>query len=312
MTQYKFTIGCDPEVFLTKRGKPASAFGLLEGTKESPKKTIGGAYQVDGMAAEFNTDPVGLVGQWGNDTNLFKDWDYKIVSQLAQIKEALPTGYTLHARPTMEFGKEFLDKQPEEAKELGCDPDYNAYTLKANPRPDGEKTFRTGAGHIHIGWGADIPPLNEEHMEICGGFVKMMDATVGMFMTLIDRDPKRRDLYGKAGAFRPKPYGVEYRTPSNVWIRNRDTRKAIWVLTQYAIRSMSKGNSPEQACGRDDIEEIINTGNVEAARQAIDTIFKAIHKQNYYWRMYPGLPIYVRRPIDKADRDATQELTNAE
>ena len=32
-----FTIGCDPEFFLEKNGKPFSAIGLIGGTKEAPK-----------------------------------------------------------------------------------------------------------------------------------------------------------------------------------------------------------------------------------------------------------------------------------
>ncbi len=310
--EYKFTIGCDPEVFVTKKGKPASAYGLLEGTKDSPKKNECGAYQVDGMAAEFNTDPVGLVSYYGSDTGNFAHWDFRIVTQIQKIKDALPEGHTVHARPVVEFGKEFLDAQPEEAKELGCDPDYNAYTLKANPRPDGERTFRTGAGHIHIGWGADVPPMNEEHMQICADFVKVLDATVGMFMTVVDRDPRRRELYGKAGAFRPKPYGVEYRTPSNVWIRNRDMRKAIWVLTQHAVYCMSKGAEPSRICGFDDVERIINEGDVEKAEVALDVIFSSIHTRHNFWRVYSGFPAYIARCIEKADNEANKEaLANA-
>ena len=32
-----------------------------------------------------------------------------------------------------------------------------------------------------------------------------------------DSSNERRELYGQAGRFRPKPYGIEYRTPSNFW-----------------------------------------------------------------------------------------------
>lgn len=56
----KFTIGCDPEIFVKKNGRPVSAFGLVQGTKESPQKTKFGAVQVDGMALEINTNPVDL------------------------------------------------------------------------------------------------------------------------------------------------------------------------------------------------------------------------------------------------------------
>jgi hypothetical protein len=250
-----FTFGCDPEVFLKKRGKPVSALGLIPGDKKNPHKTDGGAIQVDGMAAEFNIDPVPM--------NDFETFNTRIVKQIKEIR-GRAEGYNLNISPTQEFGKEFLDAQPKEAKELGCDPDYNAYTLKPNPMPDGERTFRTGAGHVHIGWGADIPVDNEEHIEICANFVKVLDATLGLFMTLIDDDPLRRELYGKAGAFRPKPYGVEYRTPSNVWIKHRDNRRAVFALLRYATW-LATTKFPENTLPHMPIVRLIDNGNKVAA-----------------------------------------------
>lgn len=297
-----FTIGCDPEVFVTRKGKPHSAFGLLEGTKEKPHKTELGAYQVDGMAAEFNTDPVNLTTHYNGDSFMFETWNERIVSQMKAIREALPDDCSIRAVPVMDFGQEFLDQQPDEAKELGCDPDYSAYTLKPNPRPDGEATFRTGAGHIHIGWGADIPVNNEEHIQICADFVKVLDATVGMLMTYIDREPRRRLLYGKAGAFRPKPYGVEYRTPSNVWINNRDMRKAVWVLTQEAIARRIADTPVSQIIGLEtkSPQEIIDTGDHAAALTALDYIFEKRHRR-LSWGQYRQ-PSYLRRIIRATER----------
>lgn len=299
----KFTIGCDPEVFVTKRGKPASAYGILEGTKESPFKTKNGAYQVDGMAAEFNTDPVGIRDQYNYKIDRsFAVWDNRINEQIATIREKLKeTGHSIKIAPTMEFGQEFLDNQPAAAKELGCDPDYSAYTMKANPRPDGEKTFRTGAGHIHIGWGADIPIDNEEHIAICAEFVKTLDATVGMFMTYIDRDPLRRELYGKAGAFRPKPYGVEYRTPSNMWIINRDRRRCIYDLVQLAIAEQMAARRPEHPLAS--AQEIIDTGNHTLAKEALDILLENDYRRRFgrYYKFNP--PIYFRRVFTSVEKE---------
>lgn len=309
--QQQFTIGCDPEVFLTKRGKPVSAYGLLEGTKETPHKTEGGAYQVDGMAAEFNTDPLPLAQgpySW-NNAQFFERWNQAILSQMRQLKEAVPKGVVLKQVPVMEFGKEFLDKQPEKAKELGCDPDYSAYTEQHNPMPDGERTFRSGAGHVHIGWGDGIPVTNKEHISICASFVKQLDATVGMLMTVIDRDPRRRELYGKAGAFRPKPYGVEYRTPSNVWLQTRDTRYAMWRMIQTAITREARELRKLEIIVWDDVgrvirrdqdydpQEIINTGDVEKAKLVLAR----------HLNMEMGL---YNRIVARADKEAAKNGTD--
>jgi hypothetical protein len=262
----QFLIGADPEVFVRKNGKPLSAYGMIEGTKDSPKKTSNGAVQVDGMALEFNIDPTPY-----RDFNAF---NFNIVKTVRDLKE-LAGGVTLVPEPVQEFGKEFMDAQPDAAKELGCDPDFNAYTGEENPRPDGDRPFRTGAGHVHVGWGEGIPVDNPEHFEICQGFVKMLDATVGLYMAYIDRDPRRRELYGKAGAFRVKPYGVEYRTPSNVWIKNKARRQMMHYMINRAIDEHIKGNGPEQLYNvtQDEVREIIDSGDWERAHNILDVYF---------------------------------------
>ena len=270
MSQFK--IGADPELFLRENGKAISAFGMVEGTKESPHKTSNGAYQVDGMALEFNIDPVPTQG-------CFEQFNINIINTVKAMKARVAENgegkrYTFAIQPTQDFDPEYLANQPKEALELGCDPDFNAYTGEENPRPDGERPFRTAAGHVHVGWGADIPIDNEEHREICNNFVKMLDATVGMFMTVIDRDPRRREMYGKAGACRYKPYGVEYRTPSNVWIINRDRRQVMYNLVRIAINKMSQGSTVEAVTTltEEQIQNVINNGEHLVARAVVDKI----------------------------------------
>lgn len=261
-----FTFGADPEIFVKKNGVPVSAHGLVSGTKQSPLATATGAVQVDGMALEFNINP-----SPARDFDLF---NLNIVTTIRDLRQMVP-GYSFNLSPVQEFSEEYLAAQPDEAKELGCDPDFNAYTGLANPRPDGTRNFRTGAGHVHIGWGADIPIENAEHFEICSSFVKMLDVTVGFFMTYIDRDPRRRELYGSAGAFRPKSYGVEYRTPSNVWLTNKDRRRMMWSMMNLAITAKRNGFSAEKATGltEQQIVDIINNGDYETACHILDTKF---------------------------------------
>ncbi len=272
-----FTIGADPEIFVKKNGKPFSAYGLIPGTKKKPYKTERGAVQVDGMALEFNIEPTFLLPHY------FDDFNQNIVQTLKDLRNLTDKSVNFNIAPVQEFSPEYMASQPDEAKELGCDPDYNAYTLTENPRPDGERNFRTAAGHIHIGWGADIPVENEEHIQICAGFIKMMDATVGMFMTYIDRDPRRRELYGKAGAFRPKSYGVEYRTPSNLWIIQRERRQMIHALSSMATQNMKNGRDIPSVTGLAEGEEavrrVIDNGDHAIARNVLTRMCT----QGYLW-----------------------------
>lgn len=263
----EFTIGCDPEIFLTREGTAVSAHGMIPGDKKAPYPVDGGAIQVDGTAVEFNTDPVPYQD--------FDAWNAKIVlvmRQLAKEVKAKDPSLTFNLSPVQDYDPEYLASLPDEAKELGCDPDYCAYTLEANPRPDGDRPFRTGAGHIHIGWGADIPVDNREHHEICASFVKMLDATVGMFMTVIDREPRRRELYGKAGAYRAKPYGVEYRFPSNVWLKSKARRKVVHHLINKALYYMRQGYGVQDVVGlsEEQVRVILDTGNFAAAKTCLN------------------------------------------
>lgn len=279
-----FSIGADPEIFVIKNGQAISAHGLIPGTKKEPFKLPNGAGQVDGMALEFNINP--------SPVSDFDSFNHNVVDTVRELKtlanQGEVKGITFAKRVSvMDFGEEYLAEQPEEAKELGCDPDYDAYTMKANPRPDGTRTFRTAAGHIHVGWGADIPVENEEHMEICASFVKMLDATVGMLMTYMDREPRRRELYGKAGAFRVKSYGVEYRTPSNAWIWNRDRRKLVHYAVNKAIQYKTAGYEVERISGgydEEDIRDIINTGDWQRALPMLDRMFSSDYSVLTPWK----------------------------
>lgn len=269
-----FMFGADPEIFVKKNGKAVSAHGLIEGTKKSPFKTSRGAVQVDGTALEFNVDPV--------PANDFETFNANIVATLADLKKMVP-GYSFNVAPVQEYPPEYLASIPDEAKALGCDPDFNAYTLKENPMPDMERSFRTGAGHIHIGWGQDIPIDNPDHIKICADFVKTLDMTVGLFMTCIDKDKKRRELYGCAGAFRPKPYGVEYRTPSNAWITTRARRSMVHILLNRAINLQTAGRTSFTQYGipEEKIVEIINTGDAESAQNLLKGVISHRDSDNF-------------------------------
>lgn len=222
---YDFKIGADPEFFVKKFGKLVSAHGLVPGSKENPFLVPKGAVQVDGMALEFNIDPA-------EDYDAFED---NMSSVLDSITAMVP-GYEIFVEPVADFGADYIQAQPDEAKELGCSPDFSAYTGQANPRPNADVPFRTASGHVHIGWteGADIN--DEGHLEACRALTKSLDVWLGIPSLVWDQDERRRSLYGAAGAFRPKPYGMEYRVLSNKWITDPVLRMTVYHNTIEAIR----------------------------------------------------------------------------
>lgn len=226
----KLLIGCDPEIFVKskKTGQYVSAHGLIPGTKDTPHRVEKGAVQVDGMALEFNTDPASTAEEFLDN----------VQTVMAQLEAMLPDDLVLALDPTATFTKAHFDLQPEEAKELGCEPDFNAYTMKENPRPDNTTTMRTASGHVHIGFCEGADPQSEEHMLRCSLLVKQLDAWLGVPSLLYDKDQKRRTMYGAPGAFRPKPYGVEYRVLSNRWLSSPDLIRWVFNTTKAAVDNL--------------------------------------------------------------------------
>ena len=250
-------IGADPELFIQKDGKFVSAHGIIPGTKEKPYPVERGAVQVDGMALEFNIDPA----------IQFQEFEHNINTVLYALRAMVPSEYEFVVSPTADFDPEYMASLPKEAVELGCDPDYNAWTGQVNDRPEQHSVMRTAAGHVHIGWTKDADPHDDGHFTLCTEVSQEMDALIGIHSVLTDRDQKRRQMYGQAGAFRPKSYGVEYRVLSNYWIASPKEMEMVWHLSHLAIHNVIEEKSiiPAIKGGGFDIQKIINDGEIGRA-----------------------------------------------
>lgn len=226
-------IGADPEFFVKDldTGKLVSAYGLVAGTKETPLPVDSGAVQVDGMALEININPA----------EDFEHFNGNLSRVLNQLQIMLPANLSFEFSPVAEFGRQYIDSQPEVARRLGCDPDWNAYTAAQNPPPNADMPFRTASGHIHIGWTENEDPNHPDHLEACCMLAKQLDVILGISSMYWDTNVKRRLLYGKAGAFRPKPYGMEYRVLSNEWLKNLWTRQFVFNGARYAFETLTEG-----------------------------------------------------------------------
>lgn len=254
----QFLIGSDPELFVMKGEEYLSAHGMIPGDKKNPHLVTDGAVQVDGMALEFNTNPAENEEQWV----------YNLSSVMAELCAMVPE-FEVVAHPVAKFTPEYMEQQPEEALELGCDPDFNAWHDGAEyTKPNACLPMRTGAGHVHIGWTKDANLGDAGHVLMCHQLVRQLDFYLGLPSLLFDDNVERRSMYGKAGCHRVKTYGVEYRVLSNKWVGDEHLQRWVFRATHEAINQLLKGNDLAKKWGN--IENIINNSDVERALTIIE------------------------------------------
>ena len=264
--QYRLLgVGTDIEVFLKdKKGNPYPVCGLLGGTKEKPRETPlgpGFTVQEDNVMAEFNVPPA-------HDSDAF-------VYQLNLMKGHLTQYFKQHKLdlaicPSMLFDPSQL--MSPQARKFGCEPDYDVWTLNEN-EIDTEnpalRRLRTAGGHIHVSFEVDsrAPELSETFL-----VVKMMDLFLGVPSIYADTDSRRRQFYGRPGAFRVKQYskdchGIEYRTLSNFWFGYEDWMYYVFEAVRQAFSNINHMHSAESKLDskQELIHLAINEGNREAA-----------------------------------------------
>ena len=245
----KVLVGCDPEIFLTKDNKYVSGHDLIPGTKDIPYPVRDGMVQVDGTALEYGITPTSNMAE-------FVQRNCSVIATLASMVE----GYNLSITPTVRYDVEYFKALPKTAKELGCNPDFNAWTGEYNPTPVSKGTMRTASGHIHIGWTENKDCYSDEHFDRCIRLVRELDYYLGLPSLDWDSDNKRRSLYGQAGAFRPKSYGAEYRVLSNAWCTSSELMERVFSLTQLCQSNLDSGVSLQDTY-IDLARDIINNNN---------------------------------------------------
>jgi hypothetical protein len=118
----------------------------------------------------------------------------------------LPKGHSMSWVPAVEFDEQVFADAPDDYKELGCSPDWNAWEEDLNPPPycEDRPFLRTASGHIHIGWGENYSLDDALHQRNCFDFVKQLDWYLGGWSLKHDSDPTRRTLYGRARSLSPE------------------------------------------------------------------------------------------------------------
>lgn len=263
-----FTLGSDPELMLFDKSTSTlrSAIPLLKGTKTAPVKIPGGVVIHDNVNAEFGITPAKTEDDWVDTTGVV----------LRCISQMLPRDVELRAIASADYPTEELLLP--EAREFACDPDFDPYVYEINFVPDtaADETLRSCGGHIHIG--ADMVASSIDNQ---GDTAKAMDVFLGIPSLLLDKDPsshRRRELYGKAGAHRPKTYGVEYRALGNFWVSHPKLARLMHRLTRDGLAAWENGHLEAIQWGL--VRKTINNNLLDKAEKAIKGLIAPLLQQD--------------------------------
>lgn len=213
-------IGSDIEYFVrAPSGEIVSAEGHIKGTKSAPYRFSDDLYfatQLDNVLAEGNIPPCSTEDMWVNNHLVLR----------RAIEKQLPLGFRTEACASARLHSRYLT---ENARQMGCDPSFNAWTGNVIP-PTMPKSFIRSAGfHVHIGYPNPSKAVNCQLM-------KWMDVYVGAVAALVEPVSDRHILgYGRAGNYRNQPHGAEYRVLSTFWASEPHYIRWVYRATLHAI-----------------------------------------------------------------------------
>ncbi|QDH46745.1 hypothetical protein LAh8_3 [Aeromonas phage LAh_8] len=261
--QLKFAT--DAELFVrdSKTGLLTSVAGLLGADKYNKRiLTEDVRIQEDNVLLEFDINP-------HTESEMF----LKNISSAMDLSrgEAEKLGFEVVDRVCSHiYTAQELETFHKDAFVFGCDPDFNALSGEMNPKPQAKNAgLRTAGAHVHIGY-SDLRPVTFQDQQVLG---VMCDYFLGLPSLLLDTGEdaiRRRELYGKAGSVRFKPYGIEYRTLSNFWVFDEVNRSFVWEQANKAFEAMA-GDFMALVRTVDplDVQNVINNGDTAMAQQYV-------------------------------------------
>ena len=215
--RHMVTLGADPELLVkdlrTHAFRPIC--GLLKGASKGSPRVVDPsylgmrrgafAYLEDNVSIEFNIEPA-------TESSLFSAY---VQNMYSYIKQSILAPLGLY--PAYASSAEF-EHLPPEAMIFGCDPDYRSLVgagpdKRAPFAPETLGRSRFAGGHVHLGYNQNATP---PHI-----MAKLCDLFVALPLLKFDKQGSRRPYYGLPGLYRPKGYGIEYRTLGNFWVMPR-------------------------------------------------------------------------------------------
>ncbi len=227
------TFGSDPEFILFDGAKPCSAIEIIKADAEHRIQHEGHEFYYDNVLAECAVKPGSSKKEVVNNfRSCLKEYN-----RLSSPFKLVPQASAVFAEDQLKH---------EDARKVGCAKDFCAYEMQQKDGPVEEIStgnLRSCGGHIHIG--ADILQSDGAEPVL---MIYMMDLFLGVPSLWLDKDPtspQRRSLYGHAGRYRVKPYGLEYRSLGNFWLESPEMVGLIYDLSMFCLDIVESGKAWE-------------------------------------------------------------------
>lgn len=256
--------GWDPEFFVEKKGEILPAFTFLPDKKKPLKGGVSESQAAhlfaDGFAGEYSfTRSRGCHGYGIDDLRYGLQFLHSEATRFdSEAKLSAKSFFTIPPK--------YLIKATDDQIAFGCNPSENVY--EEGPIDLGDPRtvpFRTAGGHIHFS-------LSNSAKKVIPRVVKAMDKYLALpCVALFDGidNPMRRTMYGRAGEFRPKSYGLEYRVLSNAWLLVPPVAHLVLNLARASVKAGVLGGDyiplPEE-----EVREIINAYDAPRARKFVE------------------------------------------
>ena len=269
------TFGSDPEFFFLKGGK------VIPSTKVI-------------TAVDTFVKPDGFQGELNPSNNSCREVAGSYIAEALEraVDFASKQGATLGLDVGYIIPDDVWKSVPLDIKRFGCSPTTNVHEKKFKRVTGLREKFRAGAGHIHVGF-------NRAYDKFIDDIVVIMDIVAGNTCVLIDRDvnnSRRRVMYGRAGEYRQKPYGLEYRVLSNFWLKHY----VLWSMSSALVRNaFSIAIKPELR------KELLSRMSMTKVRKAINDNDKELALENFliYRDFLRDFNIQCTSGIDKTNVD---------
>lgn len=223
-------IGSDVEFFVRNSlGDVIPAYTVIDHDKNDPIVNQDIKLYYDNVLLEFNIPPCKSIREFIEN-----------IESGINFAESKIRPHFLDTSASTYFSPEFMSDSRSQV--VACDIEYNAYNMQPNYFiQDALKntSMRTSGGHLHLS-GVSSDSISDKTKYPL--FVYMLDLFLGISSLLVEKDQTQKDrrkFFGKAGSFRIKPYGIEYRVLSSWWTRKPEYCGLVYRICEFVFEFMN-------------------------------------------------------------------------